>query len=126
MALALSYDDNSQIFQTLMDDYNKYAENNNLNITINIEILKYEKTMDSTTNFKSFVEESLKKNKNSKKNKFDIYFYDNRYTSMYGQYLVDLKENLPKELLKMYDTHSIEDTCYYNNELVGIVIAINK
>jgi len=122
MALAFSYDDNSQIFQTLIDDYNKYAENNNLNITVNIEIIKYEKPTDSITNFKSFVEESLKKNKNSKKNKFDIYFYDNRYTNMYGQYLIDLKDSLPEELLKMYDTNSMKEACFYNDELVGIPV----
>jgi len=45
---------------------------------------------------------------------------------MYGQYLVDLRDNLPEELLKMYDTNSIKEACSYNGELVGIVTFIHS
>jgi len=84
-------------------------------------MLKYEKPTDSFNSFKLFIESSLKKSNNT----FDIYFFDNRYTSTFGSDLLNLKEFLPKEHIEMYDSETIKETCtYYKNDsekLVGLV-----
>jgi len=112
-----------------------YAKMNNLNITLNMEMITFTNPSDSFANFKSLVETSLKKsnnihyNKSSSKEihstKYDIYIFDNRYTNIYGPYLLDLKENLPKEYIEMYDSKILSETSYYKDKLVGLVILIN-
>jgi len=97
--------------------FNEYAERNNIkNITINIEILKYEKPSDSYSYFKSLVESLLKKEKNP----YDMFFYNSKYTSIYGPYLLNLNLNLPKEHIEMYNQRVLREECTYKNELVGL------
>jgi len=99
-----------------------YAENNNLNISITLDILKYEKPTDSYSYFKSLVESMLKKTNNP----YDIYVYNSKYIDIYGPYLLNLSLNFPKEHIEMYDSIILKDECTYieNNELVGLVIII--
>jgi len=106
-----------------------YAQMNNLNITLNMEMMKFIDPSDSLANFKSLVETSLKKsnniynkshNKEVHSTKFDIYIFDNRYTNIYGPYLLDLRGNLPKEHIEMYDSKILNETSYYKDKLVGL------
>ena len=115
---------NSEIYnETLMEEgFNQYAARKNLNITLNVDILIYDKPTDAYKYFISLVESSLKKNSV----KYEIYFYDNAYSDMYGPYLLNLNNNLPKEHIEMYDTKILNETCYYKDELVGFVMFINK
>jgi len=115
--LFFSFDDSQSMYETLL---NKYNANNQLNVTVHVEMLKYEKSTDSLTYFKPLVESLLKKSDTHKK--YDIYFYDNKYTDIYGQYLLDLKDNLPQELINMYSANTINRTCTYKDKLVGLVI----
>jgi len=113
--------------------FSKYAEKNNLNITIKVELMKFVSPSDSYANFKSLVETSLKKSNNiNDKNStneinnkiYDIYIYDNKYTKIYGPYLLDLKDNLPKEYIELYDSKIVSEVCTYKDKLVGLVIFI--
>ena len=109
-------------------EFEKYAEEHNLNITIKAESTTFANPSDSLTHFISIVETSLKKNNdknfiNDKKNKkFDIYIYDNKYTNIYGPYLLNLKDYLPKEYIKMYDSKIVSELCTYKDKVVGLVI----
>jgi len=100
-------------------NFEKYAIENNFNITIHVETMKFENARDSNQSFTSVVESSLKKS-----NKFDIYFYDNRYTYIYGPYLLNLKGILPKEYINMFNSRVLEEIGTYNDSLVGIVMFI--
>jgi len=105
------------------EKFREYAERNNIkNITINIDILKYDKPSDSYSYFKSLVESLLKKGKNP----YDMFFYNSKYTSIYGPYLLNLNSNLPKEHIEMYNPRVLKEECTYNNELVGLVIFIKN
>jgi len=87
---------------------------------MNLEALKYEKSIDALSYFKSLVESLLKKQNNS----YDIYLYSSTYTSMYGPYLLNLNLNLPKEHIEMYNSKVLKGECTYKDELVGLVIFI--
>lgn len=56
-----------------------------------------------------------------KSSKYDIYFYNNIYSSNYGDYFLDLYENLPKSHLDMYNNDIIKNSCVYNDHLIGLV-----
>jgi len=106
-----------------VEQFNKYATRNNLNITINFDVMFIGSPTDSYLNLKSLVGLSLKKsNEKNNNNKFDMYFFDMRYTSIYGPYLLDLKENLGREYIKMYDSKIINETCTYKDKVVALVI----
>ena len=129
--LNYSFDNTNTYNETLIKgQFLKYAKEKNLDITINMEIMKFENPSDSFEIFKSLVESSLKKSniieKANSTNKFDMYFFDMKYTDIYGPYLLDLNKNLPKEHLDMYSSETIKDACSYKDELVGLVIFINK
>jgi len=108
------------------NEFEKYATENNLNITVNAESITFANPSDSLSHFISIVETSLKKNndknfKNDNKNKkFDIYIYDNKYTNLYGPYLLNLKDYLPKEYIEMYDSKIVSELCSYQDKVVGL------
>ncbi|ORX83231.1 periplasmic binding protein-like II [Anaeromyces robustus] len=114
---AVAYADGkfNEIYLSMVNDFNEYSEKNNLNITVKINV---HSTAD-LKNFESFafsVESLLIK----KSNKYDIYYYDNSYTQKYGPYLLDLKEYLPEEHIKMYNQEIVEKSCIYKDKLVGL------
>jgi len=119
----LSYSYGDDYYQKQLEsDFNEYATKNNLNIKVKFELLKLEQIKDVYTYFNSIVESFLKKY-SSKKNEspYDLYLYDSRYTYIYGPYLLDLKDNLPKELIETYDTRILKEGCTYKEKLVGLV-----
>jgi len=56
-----------------------------------------------------------------KNNKYDLYFFDNSYTSHYGKYLLDLSNYISKEHEQIFDPVVIDQTCLYENKLVSLV-----
>jgi len=115
------------------NEFNEYAIKNNLNVTLEAEVMKFENPTDSYSNFKLFVELSLKKSNSIKtssneivhQGKFDIYIYNVKYTNIYGPYLLDLKENLSKEYIDMYDSKILNETSTHQNKLVGLPIYLS-
>jgi len=110
--------DNIDASSSIKEQFSEYARRKNLNITVNVELIKFENPTDSDVNYKSLVESSLIKSNNKKK--YEIYFYNLRFIDIYGPYLLDLKELLPKEHIEKYNPKVISDTCYYNDQLVGL------
>jgi len=101
----------------MADDFNKYAEEKQWDISINMVIYKSYENFTNQESFATAVDQLLKK----KSNKYDLYYYDNAYTPQYGKYLLDLRKYLPKEYIDMYQPKLIEKTCEYENKLVGLV-----
>ena len=98
----------------MANDFNKYAEENNIDIFINMKVVK---KSDSFEAYGSMVEQILYK----RNNKYDFFYFDNAYTQIYGKYLLDLRKHLTKEHLDIYDQKVLELTCEYDNTLVGLV-----
>jgi len=99
----------------MIDDFNDYSIENNLNITIDHTFFS---NLNSTNEyeFKSTIEAFVKGDK------YDIYKYDNKNTPLYGKYLLDLNTVMDKNHINMYDSHIVSETSIYKNKLVGIVI----
>eukprot|EP00833_Pecoramyces_ruminatium_P001529 jgi/Orpsp1_1/1175561/evm.model.c7180000054357.1 len=60
-----------------------------------------------------------------KKDKYDLFFYDNAFTQKYGNYLLDLNDYLSKEDIEIYDSKLISEICTYENKLVGLPYSIS-
>jgi len=96
--------------------------------------MKFPNPTASYKNFKTLVETSLKKsnnihtinNKNLTNTKYDIYFYDMRFTDLYAPYLLDLNEVLPKDFIEKYNSRIINESCIYEDKLVGLVNIIHE
>jgi len=104
------------------NEFREYAANNNLNITLNVVVLKYEKASDSYSFFKSFIESSLKKQNSP----YDIYFYNSIHINLFGPYLLNLINELSEEYINIYNSKILTKECYYKDKLIGIVMFINK
>ena len=126
--LTFSYKNYGNIENSYYEDFKKYAEKHNLNTTVNVEVIMYDNPTSTITNFKLLVESSLKKSISNEKNntKIDVYFYDARLTHLYSPYLLNLEKNLSKEFIEMYNSEIVEKISTYNNELIGLVIIVNK
>jgi len=110
--------DQDTLYITMINDFNQYAEENNLDIYLNLKVVK--SSSDNFEAYGSMVEQLLKK----KSNKYDLYYFDNAYTQKYGQYLYNLRKLLPKEHIDMYHQNLLSYTCKYEDKLVGLPFTI--
>jgi len=105
-------------YNELIDSFNKYSRNNNLDITIKLNLLSKENSTAGVTEYESTIEHLLKKQKSEK---YDIIYYDNIFSRKFAPYLVDLTEYLPQEHIDLYQNEITKQTSYYNDKLIGIV-----
>ena len=77
----------------------------------NIEIIEYD-----SRGFESTVESIFKESK-----KYDIFTYEIKNAKYIAPYLSDLREQLPKEHIDMYNSNLISETGIYNDKLIGLV-----
>jgi len=109
---------NYNLYYILENEFNNYAKKENLDITVKITLLThYNATIYTTRSYGSMVESLLKKHSS----KYDIFFYDNTYTSKYSPYLMDLTEYISEEELKEFNPYIISKLCTYQNKLFGLV-----
>jgi len=114
-ALAFGGDESEQSYTSLVKDFNNFSKQNNLNITININLLSNKNTTFSMIDYGTIVDAFLKKNK------YDFYFYDNTYTGRYGKYLQELDDLIPESHISLFDPKVIEGSCTYKKKIVGLV-----
>jgi len=60
-----------------------------------------------------------------KSNKYDIYFYDNIYTTRFEPHLLNLKKVIPEELIDLYKPGIASKTCVIKNKWVGFPLTID-
>jgi len=116
-ALAFSVVEEIQIYSYLINYFNDYSIKNNLNITLNLNLLTPKNSTVNRDEFFSLIDSFLQK----KSNKYDIYFYDNIYTPKFEPYFLDLNKLLPKEHINLYKSIENYESYSYNNKLVGLV-----
>jgi len=119
-AIGYTYQYSAEKFNKYADGFNNYAKMNNLDITLNINLLTNMNTTYSLDNMGSMIENLLKR----QTDKYDIFFYDIAYTKRYGQYLLDLEEILPSKIIDEFDKSIISQTSYYDNTIVGLPISL--
>jgi len=117
-ALAFGRDDSEQSYTSLVEDFNNYSQQNKLNIKINITLLSIKNSTFSMIDYGTIVDAFLKKNK------FDLYFYDNVYIERYGKYLQELDDLIPESHISLFDPKVIEESCKYKKKLVGLPVVL--
>ena len=111
-AISIAHDYNNDYQIKVIEKFNKYSNENDLGINIELNVFTEKNFTGSIFNYGDVIESILKKSKT----KYDLYLYDNAYGSKYGNYFLDLKEYLSEDLVKLYDKKIISDTCIYKNK----------
>ncbi|KAL6630151.1 hypothetical protein U3516DRAFT_822234 [Neocallimastix sp. 'constans'] len=117
-ALTYSYFEENR-YSDLIDEFNKYSKDNNLDIYIQLNALSPKNSSLHTSDYASTVDLLLQK----KSNKYDIYIYNFIFSQKYGPYLMDLKELLTEEEINQYNPKYLSSS-YYDNKLVGIPLRL--
>jgi len=117
-AVTFYFDLNSEYYSAIVNDFNKYAEENKKDIHVDINIITGDTVGVSVINYAEMIEASLKKNK------YDIYFYENNYLPVYAPYLLDLNEYVSKSIIDKYDPKLLSDLCQVEGRLIGLPIAL--
>jgi len=119
-AVTFYFDLNSEYYTSIVNDFNKYAEENNKDIHVDITVLTGDTVGVSVVNYGEMIEASLKKNK------YDIYFYENGFISVYAPYLLNLKDYVSKDIIDKYDPKLLYDLCQVDDKLIGLVTIDTK
>jgi len=102
----------------LIEGFNNHSINNGLDIQINLKILTPKTSTKVIENYGSTVGSLLSK----KSKKYDIYYYYSAYSKKYGDHFLDLKKYLPEEYIENFDENLLKETCYKDDNLVGLVM----
>ncbi|KAG4093471.1 hypothetical protein H8356DRAFT_948826 [Neocallimastix lanati (nom. inval.)] len=98
-AIAHSYSEETEIYSLLVDEFNKYSKQNNLNINLKLNLLSVFNSSNNIKDYESTLEYIFKKDDT----KYDIIFYDKIHSKKFGSYLLDLQDFIP-EKIKEYDS----------------------
>ncbi|ORY83467.1 hypothetical protein LY90DRAFT_499673, partial [Neocallimastix californiae] len=112
----LSYTENDDYTQNLINDFNKYAMENNLDIYIEELLFSSSNITFDGNNYFSIIESSLKRNSKF----YDLLMIDIIHTKRLGKYTADLSKYVSKELIDSYTSKSFSKIIYSNNKLVGL------
>jgi len=115
--LAYLYDIKVDMFNNIIKAYNKYSKENNLDITLDVELF----TSANTTIYEDFSAylEALFKNKSSRK-RYDIFFYFDTYRYQYGKQFINLFDYLSEDRIDIYERSILNEGCILNNNLIGL------
>eukprot|EP00833_Pecoramyces_ruminatium_P017622 jgi/Orpsp1_1/1191654/evm.model.d7180000087585.1 len=114
--IALSYYERSNLYPTVINEFNKYSKLNNLDIKLQFVLFSEKNTSIGRDQYDSTIDLYLKK----KTKKFDLYIFDPIYTKRYSSHFIDLNKWLPKEHLDLYSSGEAKKICVYNNKWVGL------
>jgi len=117
-ALGYSYSEDSQFYTSLIDKFNKYSKDNDLDIEVQLVYLSSVNVTGYYKDYDSFLEALFKK----KDDRYDIYFYETTDIFNYDKYMIDLNEFISEENLNIFDPEIIHDMCTENGKLIGLVI----
>jgi len=106
-----------EFYHSLIKKFNKYSEENNLDISLTLNIGT---GPSNATAENEFILKLFKK----KSKKYDLYFYDNIYSANYGDNFLDLNEYLPKSHLDIFNNDIISNSCVYNDKLIGLPLQL--
>jgi len=118
--LGYSYSEDSQFYTSLINKFNKYSKDNDLDIEVQFVFLSSVNVTGYYKDYDSFLEALFKK----KDDRYDIYFYETTDIFNYDKYMIDLNEFISEENLNMFDQKIIQDFCTENGKLVGLVIIL--
>ena len=99
----------------MIDSFNKYAKQNNLDITVSLDLYTNENSTSLVTDYESMLDSLIQSDS------YDLYFYDNIYSTKFGPHLLNIKEWISQEHLNLYSEGIASQSCVYNDKWVGLV-----
>ncbi|ORX64250.1 periplasmic binding protein-like II [Anaeromyces robustus] len=121
LGIASSENGAGLLYNKLAGEFNEYAKKKELDITVTVNLLSKENSTVEVTDYESTLDSLLPK----KSEKYDIIFYDNIFTSKYGQHFVNLKEVVSDEYFKLYEKGIAPQSCVYDNKWVAFPVSID-
>jgi len=117
---AISFDvDSNGSFLKLVNDFNRYSKNNNLDINLELILFTSENATVSNDGGKVTIQSLLQ----SRSSKYDIYFFHYSNVHEFSEHLMDLNGYISQETIDLYNTDDIfEKSCYINNRLISFPI----
>ncbi|ORX80961.1 periplasmic binding protein-like II [Anaeromyces robustus] len=119
--LGCSFLEAKNIYTPLANEFNKYAEENGIDITVNLDLITDSNSTQDIDDYGSLMETLFRR----KSTKYDLYFYDDIYTIRYSSYMLNLKDYLSKEHIDLY-SHVINSEAYtYKDRVIGLPVSID-
>ena len=119
-AVACTEIESGEIYSNIINKFNKYSQENNLDITLKLTLFTSD---NSTVSFEDY-ESSLEYLFQMRSQKYDLIFYDSVLSIKYSNYLLNLKEWIPEKHFDEYVNGIASQSCVYNGKWVGLVIYI--
>ncbi|OUM61595.1 hypothetical protein PIROE2DRAFT_12376 [Piromyces sp. E2] len=116
-SVVLTYSDRGDLFERITNDFNIYAQENNLDVELEVSLYTTSNTTEFVKEYGSTLDHLLKKGSK----KYDLYFYDVMYSKQYSYHLIDLGEALKKDHIKLYTNSVAAQTCKNEDQWVGLV-----
>ncbi|OUM63183.1 hypothetical protein PIROE2DRAFT_10343, partial [Piromyces sp. E2] len=107
--------------EDIVNDFNKYAIEQDLDIEIHRTALSILNTTVFVDDYASFVETVLNKNSND----YDLFLVDIIYTNRFSNYVSDLNEYVSKEIIDKYSSGITSKIGYVGEKLVGLPMFID-
>jgi len=111
-----TYDILNDAFDMMIENFNNYANETNLDITLRKVSLVTINGQDGYNDYDSTLTFLTRKN-----NKYDLFAYDINYLKIFSPYLLDLNEFFPKDHLDLYSSENNKRITFYNNKRLGLV-----
>ncbi|ORX84268.1 periplasmic binding protein-like II, partial [Anaeromyces robustus] len=102
----------------LTNDFNEYSIKNNLNITLELTMF----TNANSTVLANGDRVTIQSLLSNRSKKYDIYLYILTHAPEYAEHLMDLKDYISPDVIKMYSSEVFNKTCYINDRLIGFPI----
>eukprot|EP00833_Pecoramyces_ruminatium_P004949 jgi/Orpsp1_1/1178981/evm.model.c7180000067457.3 len=118
-AIAFEYSE-YPYYTTIVNKFNEYVKNKNIDLKLNIVLYTSHNSTLFVGDYAMTIESILSKGLE----KYDIYLYDNMYTSRFSPYFIDLKEWLPESHLFMYSSGIASQSCTYKEKWFGLPMSI--
>jgi len=115
--LTFSYDSVDYYQEEMVDDFNEYAKEQNLDIQIHRTSLSMLNITNIANDYLSFIEKEFKKESTN----YDLFVVDDIYTNQLNEYTSDLRKYVSKEIIDKYSSGITSKIGYIGEKLVALV-----
>ena len=116
-SIAYTYYLDNQIYTPLVDEFNKYSKQNNLDINLTLKSMTTENFSLSIENSQMMFDNLVRR----KKSQYDIYIYDAAWTPKYCSHFIDLSKELSKSHIKYFNDSILKELNQCGDKIAGLV-----
>lgn len=111
------YGVNADFYPKIINDFNKYSFENNLDITLKLTTLTSSNSTAYINDYGFMIKTLLTK----RSKKYNIYFFYDSFIKDYGVHFMNLKEYLNDDYIKKFSSELIKKGYMNNDNLIGVV-----